>query len=301
MKLLRVPSGRFTAVCYSPDGRYLLALQSGWRLRAWETATLSERFVGKLPGTLYSHQALALVGNLAVGTRGVYDLSDVWATLAQAPGLVRRNDLIREVALRELESSFAYVCYCTDGGVIVRTLHNYPDRHLNLTIWNLERGLLRSLSLPYGTQPGPLVESDRRFLVVLEGRIARLHDSTTGEEICRLGHTDNLQVAAFSPDGNWLATGAGRSLWLWELASRKGERYPAFQKHISAVAFHPDSTFLAGADRTGEVRVLATTGGHVRACLNFEVGSINGLAFSPDGMTIAGAAHRSSVVVWDLE
>ncbi len=84
MKILHVPSGRFTAVCYSPDGRYLLALQSGWRLRVWATATLSEQFIGKLPGTLFCHQALAFAGNLAVGSEGVYDLADVWATLEQA-------------------------------------------------------------------------------------------------------------------------------------------------------------------------------------------------------------------------
>ncbi len=202
----------------------------------------------------------------------------------------------------ERESSFARVAYGTGSRVIVRTYHNFAAQQLDLSIWDPERRLLRSLSLPSGSDPGRvIVAPDSRVLVVLERTFARLHDSTTAVEVCRLAHTDGVQLAGFSPDSRWLATGAGRSLWLWEVASGKGKRYPAYQKHVSALAFHPDGTLLAAADRTGEIRVLATAGGHVRTSLNFEVGAIHGLAFSLDSMTIAGAAHRSSVVVWDVE
>jgi WD40 repeat protein len=306
MKTLTVPAGRFTAVCYTADGKYLLALQSGWRLHIWATADLSPRFIGKLPGTLHRHHALTLAGNLAVGTRGVYDFTDLWATLAQKDGLVRRKDLIREVILREKENQFTYVDYGTNGQVIVRMQNKHSTAHFKTTVWDTAGHLLRTLTLPRAGSPPPVVSPDGGTLVVLArlgARLdgARLHDSTTGAEVRQLAHTDMVNLAAFSPDGRWLATGAGRSLWLWEVSSGTGHRFPAFQKYVTALAFHPDSTLLAAADGTGEIRVLNTSGGGAQASLNFEVGGINGLAFSPDRMTVAGAGHRRAVVVWDLE
>jgi WD40 repeat protein len=300
MRTLTVPQGRFTAVCYSADGRYLLALQSGWRLHVWVTGEWVERFVGRLPGVLHQHHFLALVGDLAVGSRGVYDFTDLWAALAKSDKLIRRKDLIREVVLQELEDQFAYVDYVTDGRTIMRAHHQATD-HLDMTFWDAGRQQLRSLSLISRPHVPRALAPGAGSLVRGPGYLARLHDCATGAEIRSFTHTDHVLLVAFSPDGRWLATGAGRSVWVWDVASGKGTRYPPYEKYVSALAFHPEGRLLAAADRAGEVRLIDLEGGRVTASLNFEVGSLNDLAFSPDGMTVAGAGQRKAVVVWDLE
>jgi WD40 repeat protein len=37
------------------------------------------------------------------------------------------------------------------------------------------------------------------------------------------------------------------------------------------------------------------------ACLDWQIGAVHGLAFAPDGMTVAAAGHEGTIVIWDVE
>lgn len=300
MRTLKIPRGIFNAVCYTADGEYLVGLHSGWRLRVWATSDFSERCAAPLPGVRHAHSAMTLVGDLAVLNQGVYDLADLWAALHRERGHVGTRGLIREMVIRELESTFAYVTYATDGRVVVRAYDNYPARRAELGFWDRAR-LVRSLSLPGGSHPAPVLSPDGGTLALFASTHVHLYNCESGEEVARLEHTDVTNRALFSPDGKQLAVAAGRSLWLWDLATKEGERFPAFDTFVEGLAFSPDGSRLAAADRTGEIRLLEAASRRQLGCLNFAVGAIHDLAFSPDGMTVAGAARDNAVVVWDLE
>jgi WD40 repeat protein/tRNA A-37 threonylcarbamoyl transferase component Bud32 len=80
-----------------------------------------------------------------------------------------------------------------------------------------------------------------------------------------------------------------------ELFSLQGEPGAA-----TAVAFSPDSKYLAwpGPDRT--VRVTEVASGREVCALAGHTGAISGIAFSPDGKQLASASHDGTVRLWDL-
>jgi WD40 repeat protein len=302
MRILRIPRGNFNAVAYSADGEHLLAVHSGWRLRVWATADLSERYAAQLPGLGYAHSSIEILGDLAVLTSGIYSLAPLWASLRQVGGTRRERDLIREVPL-EGRGRFSQVRLTVWKDSIINMEPDYRQQLTWLHVHDQEGRRQRSIAAPVALHwiNTLAITPGRSSAALGSWREVILFDLDKEEEGVRLEHTDVIQRAVFSPDGRWLATAAGRSVWLWDVASRTGERFPAFQKHAEGLAFHPEGKLLAAGDRDGEIRLWEPASRRQQASLNFGVGAVHGLAFSPDGMTVAAAGHDNAVAVWDLE
>ena len=74
----------------------------------------------------------------------------------------------------------------------------------------------------------------------------KLWDAASGKELRTFtGHTDAVQVTAFSPDGRTLASGAAdKTLKLWDAASGRELRTLAgHTDKVTSVAFSPDGRF----------------------------------------------------------
>ncbi len=72
-------------------------------------------------------------------------------------------------------------------------------------------------------------------------------DRVTGKKVRDLaGHTAAVHALAFSPDGRLLASGEGRAVLLWEVATSQFVR--SFRGHdgeVEALALSPDGKALA--------------------------------------------------------
>jgi RNA polymerase sigma factor (sigma-70 family) len=133
---------------------------------------------------------------------------------------------------------------------------------------------------------------------------ARLWNVGTGKELppCAGQRTDGSDRAfsvAFSADGRTLATGGSQRVRLWEVATQKERLLPGGWLPINVLCFSRDGKTLAlGCERT--IRLAdRQTGQEIRSLYGDE-GIVDGLAFFPDGKTLASTGWSNSIRLWDV-
>jgi WD40 repeat protein len=114
-------------------------------------------------------------------------------------------------------------------------------------------------------------------------------------------------AVAFSPAGDYLATGSARGgkifgipITLWDLST--GEMVREFQGHtdsITDVVFSPNGKLIASSSEDHKVIIWDVDAGDKVATLEEHSATVNSVAFSADGKWLASAGD-DSVNVWDV-
>ena len=113
---------------------------------------------------------------------------------------------------------------------------------------------------------------------------------------------DNL---AFSPNGKLLATNGGKTVPIWDVVERRlVSQLVGHTGDALCVAFSTDGTLATGGTHKSIRLWNVTTGQQIAefgvAELDRHEGSVNSVAFSPDGFKLASGSSDNTVKVWDV-
>jgi WD40 repeat protein len=163
-------------------------------------------------------------------------------------------------------------------------------------------------ALPKGYSPvlGVALSPDAKRLAIARGSMVVVHDlSQTIKVVATLaGHRDAVQSIAWSPDGQWLATGGYRRVRLWNAELKLARELTALDGRVTALQFADDNATLFTADgapaSSGMVRQWKLADGARLAEWRAHGDTIYGMAISRDGKQLATAGADGVAKVWNL-
>lgn len=187
--------------------------------------------------------------------------------------------------------------YTADGRRVVTACGDGAVR-----IWSTETGaLVRELRLP-GRRPRfylLAVSGDNVAAVDFTGALSIVWNATTGAALLEVP-LDGLERAsiAFSPPGDWLATGGGDDVRVFDAATWR-QVATLRGAGIRSVAWDPTGRRLATGSVTGDASIWDIPNGTRSRHLREAGESVSAVTFSPDGKLVAVAGKDGAEQVFD--
>lgn len=118
-----------------------------------------------------------------------------------------------------------------------------------------------------------------------------------------VGHTDNVDSLALSPDGRTaLSASWDKTVILWDIQTAKIlHHYEGHSDHATSVAFMPDGlTAISGSEDKTLIQWDLQTGKIIRR-FEGQPDLIWALAISPDGLHVASGGSKGNIFLWDIQ
>ena len=117
------------------------------------------------------------------------------------------------------------------------------------------------------------------------------------------GHQGAVWAAAFSPDGQIIASGSkDRTIRLWDKSGKSiGQPFQGHQQGIFSIAFSPDGQHIVSGSADGTVRLWDKSGQAIGQPFQGHANHVKSVAFSPDGKYIVSGGNDGTIRLWDLQ
>ena len=160
----------------------------------------------------------------------------------------------------------------------------------------------QNLATPAGyTWPTPMPTAARSFAINTLTPIAPGSRLQALSEVMRLGH-GTLLYFAFSSDGRWLGFSTRRGIDLYDAHTVNPALFIPTPVEILRLAFSPDGSLLAAADRDSRISLYETVSGSlIRQLDNGALGSPLTLTFYSGGSLLHIGTSSEISVIWEVE
>ncbi len=282
---------------FSPDGKRVVTIGQDGFVRIWSADD------GRLLGERQAHEG-------GIGTVMFSPEGGRWVT-SSTDNSARVWDLSRNSALgqplREVERMLD-AAFSPDGRRVATASFNSV-----VQLWDVRpRRDAGELVDPAGSMSVQFSPDGETLATITRGREVRLLDArpARGGQRPAVAATA-VQVADFSPGGDWLATGTTNgSVQLWSVATGRLQaqagpgtetnRASGHRALVRSLQFSPDGSILVTGSADGTARFWSVPSLQPVGSNLVHRGEILMVRFSPDGTRVATAAEDWSARVWDV-
>jgi polar amino acid transport system permease protein len=182
-------------------------------------------------------------------------------------------------------------------------------------VWDAETAqVIQSIGPNENTKFAVALSPDGILVAAGDGENIQIWDARSGEPLQRLegywedeekqenwlGHTKKVTALAFSPKGDYLASGSAEgTLLIWDFD--KGEIAWETKGHLGAVSkvvFDATGKYLLSGGGDNMVRRWLVTGGKFAGIFKGHLGPVTSVAFGPDEDTVLSGGADGSVRLW---